>query len=93
MIAAIMYAAIGFLVASLGTLVIIPLILLVTLTPIAGEFPTYGIFIILSAMPAAAYSVIFAEEYGADAMLASRIVFISTLISLVTIPLISLSVL
>lgn len=74
-------------------LVIIPLILLATLTPFAGEFPTYGIFIILSAMPSAAYTVIFAEEYGADAMLASRIVFISTLMSLVTIPLISLSVL
>ena len=43
----------------------------------------------LAAMPAAAQTVIFAERYDADVSLASRIVFISTVLSVITIPLAS----
>jgi Predicted permeases len=43
----------------------------------------------LAAMPAAAQTVIFAERYDADVSLASRIVFISTVLSAITIPLAS----
>jgi len=40
----------------------------------------------LTAMPAAAQSVIFAERYGADVHLASRMVFVTTVLSAVSIP-------
>lgn len=40
----------------------------------------------LTAMPAAAQSVIFAERYGANAALASRTVFVSTVLSILTLP-------
>lgn len=40
----------------------------------------------LAAMPAAAQTVIFAEKHGADVTLASRVVFLSTVLSAVTIP-------
>lgn len=43
----------------------------------------------LVAMPAAAQTVIFAERYDADVSLASRIVFISTVLSAITIPIAS----
>lgn len=40
----------------------------------------------LTAMPAAAQLVIFAERYGANVALASRMVFVSTVLSVVTVP-------
>jgi predicted permease len=40
----------------------------------------------LTAMPAAAQLVIFAERYGANAALASRMVFVSTVLSAITVP-------
>lgn len=40
----------------------------------------------LTAMPAAAQSVIFAERYGADVHLASRMVFVTTVLSALSIP-------
>jgi predicted permease len=40
----------------------------------------------LVAMPAAAQTVIFAERYGADVELASRLVFLTTILSTITIP-------
>ncbi len=47
-----------------------------------------GVMITMAAMPAAANTAIFAEQYGANARLASQIVFVSTIGSLVTIPLV-----
>ena len=44
--------------------------------------------VILSAMPAAANTAIFAEKYGGDAVFSSRVISISTLLSIFTIPLI-----
>ncbi|MCX7774679.1 MAG: AEC family transporter [Rectinemataceae bacterium] len=53
-------------------------------------FGQYGmaarVAVFLTAMPAAAQTVIFAERYEADIALASRIVFISTVLSVLTIP-------
>ena len=46
------------------------------------------ISVIIEAMPAAVLATVFAEEYGADTVLASKCVFISTMISMVTIPII-----
>jgi len=49
-----------------------------------------GIPVLLAAMPVAANTVLLSEEYGVNAELASKGVFISTLLSLVTIPIIGL---
>lgn len=44
------------------------------------------IMVIAVAMPAAATTVIFTEKYGGDSEYASRVVFISTILSMLTIP-------
>jgi len=44
------------------------------------------ICVILVAMPAAANTAIFAEKYGADSILASRCVAVSTIFSMLTMP-------
>jgi predicted permease len=46
--------------------------------------------VLLIAMPVAVNSVLFAEEYDANSKLASQVVFLSTLLSILTIPLIVL---
>ncbi|HWP68379.1 MAG TPA: AEC family transporter [Rectinemataceae bacterium] len=51
----------------------------------AGGLPA-KVAAFLTAMPAAAQTVIFAERYGSGVALASRIVFVSTVLSAVTIP-------
>lgn len=48
-----------------------------------------GITLIILAMPVANSAVIFAGEYGKDEILAAKMVFMSTLISIVTIPLVA----
>jgi predicted permease len=49
-----------------------------------------GIPVLIAAMPAAANSVIFATRYGGDSEFASKMIFITTVLSVVTIPLILL---
>ena len=56
-------------------------------SPVFSDPLINGVMITMAAMPAAANTAIFAEQYGADARLASQIVFVSTIGSLVTIPL------
>ena len=56
-------------------------------SPVFSDPLVNGVMITMAAMPAAANTAIFAEQYGADARLASQIVFVSTIGSLVTIPL------
>lgn len=48
---------------------------------------------VISAMPAASMVVVLAQKHGADSLLASRLIVISTLLSVATIPLISMLVL
>lgn len=49
-----------------------------------------GIFVVLFAMPSASVVSILAELYGADKVFASEIVFLTSLLSIITIPVISL---
>ncbi len=70
-------------------LLIIPAVLWLAVRPLGADPLITGIVVTLAAMPAAANTVIFAEEFGADARLASRIVFVSTVASMVTIPLVT----
>jgi len=49
-----------------------------------------GVLVILSAMPAASLAAVYAEKYGADSAFGSRAVFFTTVVSLITIPLVAL---
>lgn len=73
---------------SLLRLLIIPFITWWALKFFNLSYLMAGIPIIMAAMPVAANSAILAEEYKGNSELASQIVFISTLLSLITIPVI-----
>ncbi|MFW5998539.1 MAG: AEC family transporter [Bacillota bacterium] len=68
-------------------LLLIPLLFFFILKQFQIPSIVNNINIILLAMPSAANTVVFAERYGGDDEFASEIVFITTLLSLFTIPL------
>ena len=76
-------------VTSAILLLAVPVIYCWLFSPIFPDSLVNGVMITMAAMPAAANTVIFAEQYGANSKLASQIVFVSTIGSLVTIPLIA----
>ena len=76
-------------VASAVLLLAVPAAYCYLFAPVFADPYINGIMITMAAMPAMANTVIFAEQYGADSRLASQIVFVSTIGSLVTIPLIT----
>lgn len=51
---------------------------------------TIGVSVTLSGMPIGSTTAILAQKYGADAQFASKCVFISTLTSLITVPVLTL---
>ncbi len=71
-------------------LVLLPLVIYLILKDIVEDQLLLAIPIIISAMPAAANTAIMAVEYKSNEVLASQSVFLTTLLSLVTIPLISI---
>ncbi len=75
---------------SILKVVLLPLLVMgiLRLVGISGLFA--DIAVLATAMPAAASTPILAKKYGNDSYLASKIVFMSTLFSIVTIPLIVL---
>jgi predicted permease len=73
--------------ASAVLLLAVPVAYCYLFSPVFSDPLINGVMITMAAMPAAANTAIFAEQYGADARLASQIVFVSTIGSLVTIPL------
>tara|TARA_Y100001933_G_C18960257_1_gene547821 strand:+ start:355 stop:1284 length:930 start_codon:yes stop_codon:yes gene_type:complete len=68
-------------------LVIIPLLVYFGLTAIGVDGITLVIPVVVAAMPAAANSAIIASKYKSDFKLASKLIFITTLLSIVSIPL------
>lgn len=80
----------GF-VLSAGKLLVVPAVCLMLVKLV---FPEMSVFvkeiILMAAMPAAACSVIFAKKYGADTEYATKGVVVSTLLSLITIPVIAI---
>jgi predicted permease len=68
-------------------LLVIPLIVLGLMRLGGFATMTLGVTVVLLGMPGAANTAIFAERYRGDADLASRCVFLSTLFSVMTIPL------
>ncbi|GAB6099363.1 AEC family transporter [Halanaerocella petrolearia] len=69
-------------------LLVLPILTLLILSNLALDPLVLGVVVILTAMPAAANTAIFAQEFGGDEALASEGVFLTTLSSVLTIPLI-----
>jgi hypothetical protein len=69
-------------------LVILPLLILIFISQLYIPSIIANILVLLIAMPSAANGVIFAEKFGGDNKYASEGVFITTLLSLFTIPVI-----
>ncbi len=70
-------------------LIAIPFAVYLVLTPFVKDPLFIGIAVLLASMPVAANSVLLAEEYDVDSTLASKGVFISTLLSLITVPVVA----
>lgn len=68
-------------------LILLPGIVLVALRLMGFDPVGTAAAVVLTGMPIAMVTAMFAEKYGADAQFASKCVFLSTLLSLVTVPL------
>lgn len=69
---------------------LLPILCLVGLKLLGTDELTLGVSVTLSGMPIGSTTAILAQKYGADAQFASKCVFISTLTSLVTVPILTL---
>lgn len=74
--------------ASVIRLIVAPFIVMVLLKLMHADKLVSQICITVEAMPAAVLATVLAEKYGADALLASKCVLITTIISMLTIPLV-----
>ncbi len=71
-------------------LIAIPAFVLVILKLFGVDSLVTGVIVLLSAMPAGSTTVMLADKYGGNSRFASSCVFLSTVLSLITIPLASL---
>ncbi|MGB3367563.1 MAG: AEC family transporter, partial [Acidaminobacteraceae bacterium] len=83
-----LYTDKGPFAVSFVRLLILPLIVLFVLKAFGLEGYMVSIPVLLTAMPAAANTSILASRYGGDVKLASKAAFVSTLLSILTIPII-----
>lgn len=70
-------------------LVLIPLIVFLALKCLKLDTMAIGVTVLLAAMPAGSTTVMLADTYGADSKYASSCVFVSTILSMLTLPIIS----
>jgi predicted permease len=77
-------------VSALVRLILIPVICALILRTIGLDEKVYGVCVLVAAMPVAAMATVFAENFGGDAQFASQNVFITTILSLLTIPVLAL---
>lgn len=75
-------------VSCITRLIVIPLLLLSALKALHFYETMYFLPMILISMPTAGYATMFATKYESDSLLASELISMSTLFSLITIPLI-----
>ncbi|MBR3795143.1 MAG: AEC family transporter [Clostridia bacterium] len=75
---------------TLVRLALIPLFVLAVLLPLPIDPMIRGVMVLISGMPAGSTTAILAARYDGDAPFASCLVFISTLFSLITLPLLCL---
>lgn len=76
-------------IISFVRLIFLPVLIYFILKGVVSDKMLFSIPIVISAMPAASNTAIMANEYKANEKLASQAVFISTLFSIVTIPMIA----
>ena len=67
-------------------LLIVPIPVFFLLRPIISDPVVFGIMTVIAGMPSASISPILCAEYGGDSDFASRSVFLTTLLSLATVP-------
>lgn len=72
---------------SMLRLLAIPLVVLAVLRICRIDSFLMGVSVVLAGMPAASLTAVFAEKYGSDVELASKCIVVSTLLSVVTVPL------
>lgn len=72
-------------------LVLIPLLLMAALSFLPLDPTAAGVAVMMSALPAGAMTVIYTKEYGSDESFSAACVIFSTVLSIVTIPLINLA--
>ena len=70
-------------------LILIPLVVMLCLRIVGIEGTVAGVSVMMSSLPAGAMTVIFSKVYGKDGDFAASCVIVSTLVSIVTIPLIN----
>jgi len=70
-------------------MLLIPLLVMIILKALGFDGLMLGIPVIITAMPVAANTVILAKEYGGNDRLAAEAIFISTIVCIVTIPLLA----
>ena len=70
-------------------LIAIPAVLYCALTLLRIDHLATGVIVLSSAMPAAVMTAMLADKYGKDSAFASKTVFVSTIISMVTLPIIA----
>jgi len=75
---------------SVVRLLIIPLAMLAAMRLLGVESTLLGVMVLISAMPAGSTTAILADKYNGDAPFASCMVFVSTIASMVTLPLLCL---
>jgi predicted permease len=84
----------GFLVyyASFVRLIIAPLVTIIILKLLHADRLLFQIAVTIESMPVAVIATVLAEKYGSDTKLASKCIFISTIISMITIPIILMNI-
>lgn len=70
-------------------LAVIPLAIYAVMHLCGADPLVTGVCVLSSAMPAATTTAMLAEKYGADSKFASKLIFVSTVLSLVTLPIIT----
>ena len=76
-------------VVALLKLLVIPLAVYALMRPIMGQSMVLGVMVVIMAMPVATIITMLSAQYDKDQTLASSSVFITTLLSVVTIPLLA----
>jgi len=68
-------------------LIVIPAVMFVALDLLNVDPIVTGVTVLMAAMPAAVVTAALAEKYGQDAAFGSKVIFVSTVLSMVTLPL------
>ena len=71
-------------------LIAVPLLVYAVITPLPVDRLVRAVCVIMAGMPAGSTTSILADQYGRDSLFASQLVFASTVVSMITMPLLCL---